>query len=318
MALNRFDGGDSSKSGGSAKSGGDSCKVMATRIYDPNQRMEVLASEMGNPREINVTQANSGDPSKPMVTSTSAEWTNEKHSSYLNSIEALFVKQLYEEEYCPLDLGGRQSRRQKLPNRNPDQPKAKLQLPITPIVAKDGWHKDKLRENQDQGKSRYRSQSLVSNHWFFPFASMPSSKALEETSSKVRENGASILERNQSVGPDCGREAHELLANSEKISAGHRGMYRQKRVGCNKEGSDQNFVDDGKRKEEHSFGMGQQKKRSIHEAVASAMDQVVPVGGAPLSVETNENHASLLRPDDMDIPRKSDASKGFPFSVFPF
>lgn len=46
-----------------------------------------------------------------MQESMCGEWTNEKHSSYLNSMEAMFVKQLYNHEYDGMDSPHWRSRR---------------------------------------------------------------------------------------------------------------------------------------------------------------------------------------------------------------
>ncbi|KAF5207257.1 hypothetical protein FRX31_003156 [Thalictrum thalictroides] len=46
----------------------------------------------------------------------SIEWTNEKHSLYLNSMEASFVKQLYNHEYNAMDMLGWRSRRRNQHN----------------------------------------------------------------------------------------------------------------------------------------------------------------------------------------------------------
>lgn len=41
--------------------------------------------------------------------SVDTTWTDEKHSSYLNSIEATFVQKMYDKEYCSLDVCGHSS-----------------------------------------------------------------------------------------------------------------------------------------------------------------------------------------------------------------
>lgn len=49
-----------------------------------------------------------------MKESMSTEWTNEKHCLYLNSMEAMFVKQLYNSQYNAMDSGWRSRRKNQL------------------------------------------------------------------------------------------------------------------------------------------------------------------------------------------------------------
>lgn len=49
----------------------------------------------------------------PVLDFMSAGWTDEKHTLYLNSMEASFVDQLYNNEYHSMDLLGRSPRPQK-------------------------------------------------------------------------------------------------------------------------------------------------------------------------------------------------------------
>lgn len=73
-----------------------------------------------------------------MVDSPDTEWTDEKHSSYLDSIEASFVKKMYDKEYCALDLCGQAPKEPE--NLDPDSAESRLNFP-SPFNEFKVWQK---------------------------------------------------------------------------------------------------------------------------------------------------------------------------------
>lgn len=73
-----------------------------------------------------------------MVDSPDTEWTDEKHSSYLDSIEASFVKKMYDMEYCALDLCGQAPKEPE--NLDPDSAESRLNFP-SPFNEFKVWQK---------------------------------------------------------------------------------------------------------------------------------------------------------------------------------
>eukprot|EP00252_Welwitschia_mirabilis_P012721 TRINITY_DN2810_c0_g1_i1.p1 TRINITY_DN2810_c0_g1~~TRINITY_DN2810_c0_g1_i1.p1 ORF type:complete len:362 (+),score=72.85 TRINITY_DN2810_c0_g1_i1:271-1356(+) len=77
-----------------------------------------------------------------MVDSVDTGWTDEMHSSYLDTMEATFVKKMYEKEYCAVDLCGESPREQE--NQDPDSAESKLSYPSPfegfKIWQKGNWH----------------------------------------------------------------------------------------------------------------------------------------------------------------------------------
>ena len=62
-----------------------------------------------------------------ILDSPDTEWTNENHNSYLDSIEAYFVKKMYDKEYCALDLCGPAPKEPE--NIDPDSIESRLNFP---------------------------------------------------------------------------------------------------------------------------------------------------------------------------------------------
>ncbi|KAH7429415.1 hypothetical protein KP509_09G046900 [Ceratopteris richardii] len=55
--------------------------------------------------------ASSGKQDTKALDSQATAWTDSKHSSYLDFMEQNFVRDLYDREYCALDLCGQQAER---------------------------------------------------------------------------------------------------------------------------------------------------------------------------------------------------------------
>ncbi|XP_058097155.1 cold-regulated protein 27 isoform X2 [Magnolia sinica] len=231
--------------------------------------------------------------------SVSTEWTDEKHSLYLDSIEALFVKQLHNREYQSVDLYGRLPRTQKLLNQNNLQSNTNSHVSFGQFkVLRSGcWEKLNFGRSRTQSNSGNESHSLLGNPWIQHFRPASTGKRLEETSAlQKNENlvGESICLGGQKYGmTTC------VLATSSKRSSG---IYHQDSVGSNTEMSDQNFVDEG-------CGEGEQlssscMKKRARTAVADVSgkdqgkDQVVPTGKSPVTACTSEKYASRHKRDE--------------------
>ncbi|KAH9317190.1 hypothetical protein KI387_018959 [Taxus chinensis] len=84
-----------------------------------------------------------------LVDSLETEWTDEKHSSYLDSIEASFVKKMYDREYCSLDLCGQTPK--EMEALDSDCAESRLNFP-SPFNEFKVWQKGCWRTLPDYGK----------------------------------------------------------------------------------------------------------------------------------------------------------------------
>ncbi|XP_028772556.1 uncharacterized protein LOC114741903 isoform X2 [Neltuma alba] len=151
------------------------------------------------------------DPSCKRCLSTE-EWTDEKHSMYLKSMEASFVHQLY-------------NSKQVLAWRSP---KATLthSIPTTSTQWKDGgdgyWKKMEYEREKGQIRRRNKGHDLKAKPWIQQLSCSSGSVGKESTTSTATSKGGGLGQRNQipSASP------HHLLFFSDI------------------EMTDQNFVDD--------------------------------------------------------------------------
>ncbi|MFQ6639575.1 hypothetical protein Gotur_016261 [Gossypium turneri] len=116
--------------------------------------------------------------------STSTEWTDEKHSLYLNSMEASFINQLYDS----VNLVGWNSQKEKL-----ERPKSSRQIHCTSSgqfkVLRGGcWKKINFERPGFQPNKTNGSRSFVGSPWIQQFRS--GSKSCVLASSSIQGNAS--------------------------------------------------------------------------------------------------------------------------------
>lgn len=121
-----------------------------------------------------------------MVDSPDTEWTDEKHSSYLDSIEASFVKKMYDKEYCALDLCGRAPKEPE--NLDPDSAESRLNFP-SPFNEFKVWQKGCWRKPPHFDKCQQSAvPTVLGSPWVQHFRKLVSSNKRAVQSSSVNES----------------------------------------------------------------------------------------------------------------------------------
>ncbi|KAJ6809542.1 uncharacterized protein M6B38_161960 [Iris pallida] len=173
------------------------------------------------------------------------KWTDKKHSLYLDSMEASFVKQLYNKENHSNDLVGWLSRTRTCRNKYVSDPENQT----------FGQFKVPHRDCRDKVKfERTESEDDIGNH------SHPRSKNLwiQHFRQRTASNEPHLTSANE-------MDNNELVCQSIQES-----------VGCMTEASDQNFeVMEVERGEE----LRSRSKKRARPAISPTKDQVVPSVG---------------------------------------
>lgn len=187
--------------------------------------------------------------------SMSGKWTNEKHSSFLNSMEAMFVKQLYNQEYKAMDSPKWRSRRKTQLNPSlPDQSKTKPRTTGQFKVFESGCWKTYNSVGAPRGA--------------YP-TDLPNNGALC--------NKGDIVRRHATVS----NQSFDIISVDQYRSS----SYSYKEV------SDQNFVDDEPKQTTHLS----RKRMKANVSNTTFSDQVVPTAQSPLVINSGthyegENH----------------------------
>ncbi|KAJ6818158.1 uncharacterized protein M6B38_407445 [Iris pallida] len=173
------------------------------------------------------------------------EWTNKKHSLYLDNMEASFVNQLYNRENRSNDLVRWLSRTKTCTNKYVPDPENQTfgQFKVPP---RDCWDKVKFKRMASEDDIRKHSHPLSKNLWIQHFR--PSSASNEPHLSSANEMDNSDL-------------ACESIQES---------------VGRMTEASDQNFVD---MEVERGEELRRCSKKRSRPATSPTKDQVVPFFG---------------------------------------
>lgn len=180
------------------------------------------------------------------------EWTDEKHSLFLKSMEASFVDQLYRS----LDLHG-----SLLQNDCSSNPKSSRQMHVSTRIPsglfkvhRDGcWEKINFRRAESASNTADESRDLAANPWIRHFRS-----------------GS----RHQSVTiPSL--QGKTALTTTNRFRVSQPDLCSNDSVGSDTEVTDQNFVDEDLEKEVASQRCNV-KKMKTSAVASSSNDQVVP------------------------------------------
>ncbi|XP_027091296.2 cold-regulated protein 27 isoform X1 [Coffea arabica] len=198
--------------------------------------------------------------------SESTQWTDEKHSLYLNSMEASFVNQLYDS----LDTLGGFSQQESLSEpKNWGQMNDGVATPSGQFkVFKDGsWARvnfSNYRREMARPKQAQKSDPVFANPW------------IQHYRSSCRHQTRTFQ----------GQAPVSTTANPTAFPFGC-----QDSMGSNTEMTDQNFADEDSEEEKKSRKR-RQKCRKMSAATASSNDQVVPHGKLSLIDDHSKVHSS--------------------------
>ncbi|KAG9450989.1 hypothetical protein H6P81_010954 [Aristolochia fimbriata] len=221
---------------------------------------------------------------KPNAESTCSEWTNEKHSLYLNFIEASFVNQLYNHEYGSTESlgwysGGKEA---KGPTSSQSTASSCFSSGQFKVLRSGCW--EKLNFEKACSLRDSKNGMLLANPWVQHFRPPSSNKVPEMVSIHLQENRCLVKKHKI---PKCG---------VAKCSTVDPKDYDLNFVSKDSEVSDQNFADENCCCGEEQDETKSRKKRvRTTTADFSSNDQVVP-------------SANSEAPENLPSRRKVDAS----------
>ncbi|KAF8405020.1 hypothetical protein HHK36_009916 [Tetracentron sinense] len=258
---------------------------------EKRERLHKLFSTRGDvtkPMEvINDHNIKRNDRGFPVAEPMSTEWTDEKHSLYLNFMEASFVNQLY----CSMDLLGWWSQ-ENPPDANTSRPSnanTRISSGKFKVLREGCGQKINFERTQPPLDIADESQVLVENPWIRHFRS--GGKCQNGTSPNLQEYGSIPSETIQlrvKKTLACG-----LATSSKQLPVCHSHLCRQDSVGSNTgliEVSDQNFIDEDHEGEKLS-SLCRAKRMKTLVGDASSKDQVVPFGKSHVTADSTENDA---------------------------
>ncbi|MQL93496.1 hypothetical protein Taro_026134 [Colocasia esculenta] len=223
-----------------------------------------------------------------MAESVPTEWTDEKHSLYLNSMEESFVNQLYNHEFCSNNLLGWTPRISK-----------EADLPVSQIphfcsaqfkVLHGGcWGEVEFERPQTRADIHKESRLLSRSPWIRRFMSTSNDKRLELSSAEhlggyAADSAEIHIARQRHDDAEC-REA----TNMNQLHACCTHLCHLDFVGTNREVSDQNFVDDS---EGAKRSIRVHKRKRSRTTSSNASDQAHSSGKNPATSNGVENLAS--------------------------
>ncbi|XP_062176554.1 cold-regulated protein 27 isoform X2 [Alnus glutinosa] len=205
------------------------------------------------------------------------EWTDQKHSLYLDSLEASFVTELQRS----MRLRGLCSQDNVRGTYSPEEPRTKTRKSSDEfMVLRDGcWQKINFERKDNLLDSTADSHVVLGSPWIRHFTS--SGKQRTERSLYVQEDGVLF------------HEGTHLKGNLTSASGSSRGLDHQGFFGSSTEISDQNFVDEDQGEKSSCASKAKRLKASAADATSS--DQVVPLGKFHTTDVSTPDNASSER-----------------------
>lgn len=221
----------------------------------------------------------------------SAKWTDEKHSLYLNSMEASFVEQMHNCEDHKMNFHNLLPRKGRVLEPNTKHSNRKGHLPSSQfkVLRRGYWERINFGRVQTPLNICNESHLLFANPWILHFRPVSTAEELQEMhSSNLQQDGllssnTNCLHRKKPGTVTCG-----VAANSDHSPHYYSDNYHQDSFDCNTEVSDQNFVDEDCREEQLSSSC-RRKWVDITGADVSIKDQVVPFGGSPTTASSSKD-----------------------------
>lgn len=215
------------------------------------------------------------------------EWTDEKHSLYLDSLESSFVNQLH----SSMGLFGRRSK-VKMMELNSFQELAMNAYNSSDeyTVLQDGcWRKRNFGRHQLLLDAAAESRDILENPWICHFKS--AGQQHDVTSSDLW---------NRSVDSSKGihlrgkrKASHGLATSSKRLSACH--PWLQDSVGGITEVSDQNFIDEEQENKSSRVSRAKKLKTKADTVDATNTDQCVPSGKFLMKGDSSVSNTNLQK-----------------------
>lgn len=222
------------------------------------------------------------------VESLSTEWTEEKHSLYINSMEASFVEQLHNHEYCLWDLHSWLSRKYKLLDPSSSQPNPSHHFSSGKVPQRG--HQEKLNYERSLMQLEIGSASslFLENPLTQDYKSASKAKEREVTIMSIQEHAERV-----GGAVHIGEWKYRMLGHgritSSKQLPHFSAMYSQDSVGSNTEATDQNFAEEECSEGETQSSSRKKKRRRTAPADTLSKDQAVPLGKSPLTMSANSS-----------------------------
>lgn len=191
------------------------------------------------------------------------DWTDEKHSLYLKSMETLFVDQLYNS----LDLHGSRSQKDCSDHKSSKQMHVSTRVPSGQFkILRDGcWAKINFRRGESALNNVDESRDLSVNPWIRHFRSGRSHQSVTNSS----------------------LQGKTAVAATNRFLVSQPQLCRYDSTDSNTEVTDQNFVNEDLEKEvaSHTYNI---KKMKTSAVVSSSNDQVVPYREFPMTEDVGK------------------------------
>ncbi|CAN6478635.1 unnamed protein product [Victoria cruziana] len=225
---------------------------------------------------------------RPPVTEDSlgANWTDEKHLSYINSMEASFVRQLHSQKHFPSNLLNWLQKKRKVQNQRPEllSTGSSGSTEQFEVLQEGSWKKLNFEGTEFEAGVLGNRHDLLVSPWIRHFKPASSSKGRRVTPVKLPgEYDGLTREQNDVV-------AHSSKSHFTQTFNHFSDMAVQKYIGNNSEASDQNFSDEDGEEKNFMKGIPLEEPESRN-GEASAFDQVVPSGKGGESVASKDGHA---------------------------
>ncbi|KAL3845169.1 hypothetical protein ACJIZ3_002572 [Penstemon smallii] len=178
------------------------------------------------------------------------EWTDEKHSLFLKSMETTFVNQLYKS----LDLFGRHSQKNGSKSSKPKQTSVNVPSGKFKVFRDGNWSKINFMRDEPQVNQEEESTILSAKPWIQHYRSSSDKRAMRKSS-----NG----------------DPSATTFNQYPVPVNNFQLWRQDSVDNNTEVTDQNFIDDEVEEGENSGRTDEMNITKTSAEIVSGYDQVV-------------------------------------------
>ncbi|XWS24237.1 hypothetical protein CRYUN_Cryun28dG0083700 [Craigia yunnanensis] len=175
------------------------------RIIESRKSSEASAPELTRERSPGFAHQGQSPSLDSLVTeSTSTEWTDEKHSLYLNSMEASFVNQLYDSR----NFFGWNSHKEKLPGSKSSRQAHCTTSGQFKVLRGGSWKKINFERPGFQLNKTDDSHCFVASPWIQHFRSGSKSRvlascSLQDSASSKEVSDQNFVDEEQGASSEC-------------------------------------------------------------------------------------------------------------------
>ncbi|KAI8549917.1 hypothetical protein RHMOL_Rhmol06G0062400 [Rhododendron molle] len=213
------------------------------------------------------------------------EWTDEKHSLYLKSMEASFVNELY----SSFDLLGWRSQREhssgpKLSGKKHASSRTSCQFKL---LQSGCWGNINFARHESQLEKAEGTGVILANPWIRHFRSSQRKQLVISSTLQEKSTFGSLAVR---VSGKMALTSAVLASNLEQLPASHSNLrhYDDPVDSSNTEMTGQNFVDEDTEVEKATH-MGNAKRMRTSVVSTRSNDQVVPFGKFPANADVSSS-----------------------------